>query len=135
MRTLWSGVVVASLLFAVSGSAHAMGVYVTFSVIAWNADGSSALLTRDTSSSATAGTTHDYILVSAADKTPVVFTFSDMQDPDTATEHVDHDACVRAAGALEKVLTAKRFKGVAVKGEHCTAKRDVVVVSADAAKA
>lgn len=134
MRTLVSGCLVASLL-AVSAPAHAMGVYVNFSVIAWNADGSSALLTRDGSSSATAGATHDYILVSASDRTPVVFTFSDTQDPDAATEHVDHDACVKAAGALAKALTAKHFKGVTVKADHCTATRDVVAVSADAAKA
>ena len=125
--------VVAVMVFA--PRADAMGLYVNFDVIAWNADSTSALVTRDTSGSAMAGSSHDYIVVTAGETAPIITKFTDLADPDKSTEHVDKATCVKAAAAFEKVLAAKHFKGVSIKSDQCSsAKRAVVVVSPDAAQ-
>jgi hypothetical protein len=111
-----------------------MGVYIDLDLVAWSDDGSSALVTRTTSSSAGGGVGHDYILVTSGDKHPVVAAISDTQDPDHATEHVDRAACAKAALSLAKAVAAKHFRGVTIHADRCAAKRDVVAVNAEAAR-
>ena len=117
------------MILLVASRAHAMGVYITFNLVAWSSDGSSALLVRDEASSGTVGSSHGYVLVSATDK-PVTYMETDTLDPDKATEKVTPAICKKTGEDLSKALAAKKFKGVDVKAGGCTA-----TVSADVAKA
>jgi hypothetical protein len=135
VRKLLVSVVAALGLMAVATPAQAMGVYVNFDVVAWNDDGTSAIVSRDTSSSGTTGSTHAYILVSAGEPPALVVRFTDLQDPDKQTEHIDRAACTKAAAAFATALGARRFHGVTVTAAACgTAARDVVRIDATAAR-
>jgi hypothetical protein len=120
--------VIATILL-VASSAHAMGVYITHELVAWNDDGTAALISQTTSSSGTAGMTHAYILVSADGSKPLVVSFDDTQDPDATTQHVDEIACGKAVDTLHYALVAHRFSGVNLRKEQCKAARDVVALT------
>jgi hypothetical protein len=108
--------------------AYAMGRYVNLELVAWNADGSAALVVRTVTSSGTVGMTQNYILVAAGAK-PRVFTFDDTQDGDTISQKVDRASCLRAADALSRELVAKRFRA-SIRRAGCNGDRAVVLVPA-----
>ena len=126
MRSL----LLAAAIIAIPSAAHAMGVYVDIHVVAWNADGTAALLTRNSSSSGTVGKTQQFVLVGVGDKAAQGFTFDDTQDPDQPTQQVDAAACAKDAATLTKALAARHFKGVKVRADHCKSDRAVVTVTA-----
>jgi hypothetical protein len=126
--------VIGFLVLLVATPAHAMGTYIDHELVAWSSDGKSVLVHRTTSSSATSGIAERYLLISAGDKSPLTVSFTNTQDPDRATQHVDAAACVKAVDQLEGALAAKKFRGVTLRREQCKTKRDVVVVAADTAR-
>jgi hypothetical protein len=113
--------------------ALAMGYYSDVTLAAWSSDGAAALVTRDTSSSGTAGNTHTYVVVTTSGETE--FTFDDTQDPDKAGQKVSVASCRKQAGELGKALAAGGFKGVRIDADRCAGKRDVVTITADAQRA
>src|SRR3954470_3398851 len=97
MRTLLAA---ALLLAALASRAHAMGVYITVTLVAWNTDGTAALVTRDTSSSGAAGSSHEYLIVTA-DTDPVAFSFDDTTDEaGPASQKITAATCARTADDL-----------------------------------
>ena len=113
-----------------------MGSYSSYELVAWNDDGSSALLIHSGSSSGDAGASQSYILAGAGDKKTLDFELTNTRDPDTAHEKITAAACTKAADALEKALAAHHYKGVALHKDRCsTAKRDVVAIDAATAQA
>jgi hypothetical protein len=130
MRILLASVI---LLLATS-RAYAMGVYTTYSVVAWNSDGSAVLLEREISSSGTAGTSRAYLLFHMGATAPLVASFTDTQDPDHASEKIDQAACEKAADTLGKALDARHFRGVTLDATHCKRDRAVVRVGKDSAQ-
>ena len=120
---------VVAMIVLAANQAHAMGVYINHELVAWNDDGTAALISQTTSSSGTAGMGHVYILVSADGSKPLVVSFDNTMDPDTATQHVDELACGKAVDTLHYALAARRFKGVNLRKEQCKGARDVVAVT------
>jgi hypothetical protein len=118
MHLFTSSIIVATVALA-SANAHAMGRYVNLDLVAWNTDGTAAIVERSETSSGQAGTGHDYLLVVAGEQSPKVFTFTNTLDADTATEHVDAATCVRTAKDLERAIKSKHFSGVTVKSDAC----------------
>jgi hypothetical protein len=108
--------------------AYAMGRYVNLELVAWNADGSAALVVRTETSSGTVGMTQNYILV-AVGAQPRVFTFNDTQDGDTSSQKVDRASCLRAADALSRELVVKRFRA-SIRRAGCNGDRAVVLLPA-----
>src|SRR5436190_933702 len=104
-------------ILLVAAPAHAMGSYINFEVIAWNGDGSAALIERTGSGSATAGTSHVLEIVTAGEKDPFMVSFNDTQDPDKATQHVDAKACRAAVVAMKAALAARKFTGITLRPE------------------
>jgi hypothetical protein len=127
----WPGL---CLILLISSPAHAMGRYVQLGLIAWNADGTAALFTRESSSSGTVGATFEYVLVAAGASEPLVVSFNDTQDGDTRAQKVDQAACIRAAVTLQRALVAKRFRGVVVQQARCRDTRGVVGVLPEASR-
>ncbi len=135
MRNLLFASLLVGGLLAVATPAHAMGVYIVLDVVAWNADGTAALVTRSDSSSAEAGASYDYLIVTTTDKTPASFTFTNTRDPDKTTEHVTAATCGKTATAFTAALAKHKFKGVTAKTNQCkVARREVVVIDKDANK-
>jgi hypothetical protein len=114
--------------------ASAMGGYVTLQLIAWSSDGNAALLTRDSRSSGTVGSTHEYLLVTARSATPLVISFDDTQDVETRAQKIDPATCVRSAEALQRALLAARFRGVMVQPARCRDTRAVVSLLPEAGR-
>jgi hypothetical protein len=108
--------------------AYAMGRYVNLELVAWNGDGSAALVVRTETSSGTVGMTQNYILVAAGAK-PRVFTFNDTQDGDTISQKVDRASCLRDADALSRELVAKHFRA-SIRRAGCNGDRAVVMLPA-----
>lgn len=127
-------VLAALALVAIPTSAHAMGGYTTLAVVAWSDDGNAVLLTRDSSSSGTVGSTHSYLLIGTGDTAPAVFTFDDTQDPDTAAQKVDVGTCQDDADKLRASLADKGFRGVKIRSDRCKRDRAVVSISKAASK-
>jgi hypothetical protein len=127
-------VLAALALVAIPTSAHAMGGYTSLAVVAWSDDGSAVLLTHDSSSSGTVGSTHSYLLIGAGDTAPAAFTFDDTQDPDTVSQKVDVATCQDDADRLRNALADKGFRGVKIRTDHCKSDRAVVSISRAASK-
>jgi hypothetical protein len=126
MRT-W--LLTASLLVATASNAHAMGAYSVLGISAWSTDGAAALLTRDSSSSGTVGTSHDYLLVDATGQV-TLFAFTRTQDPATRHEQVSEAQCEKEVSALRAALKTHKLAGITLDPAQCkTEARDVVTVS------
>jgi hypothetical protein len=122
-------------LVTIPASAHAMGYYEDLTIVAWSSDGRAVLVTRDESSSATAGARREYVVVGIDHPTPVVVAFDDTTDEDTATQHIDVATCQKNARILKKALAANHFRGVAIHAGQCKGARAVVAISKAAADA
>jgi hypothetical protein len=121
--------VVFAMILLGATRAHAMGVYIDHVLVAWNDDGTAALISQTSSSSGTEGTARSYILVSADGAKPLVVSFDNTRDADTATQHVDEIACGKAVDTLHYALAAYHFRGVNLRKEQCKAARDVVALT------
>jgi hypothetical protein len=134
---LASATVAAAVALADPSPAHAMGSYISYTLVAWSDDGASALLTEWHASSATAGSSVTYVLVGAADgaATPARYAFDNTVDPDHAKQRITAAECGKAAASLASDLTAHHFKGVAVRKDRCTDAGRATVVTIDATAA
>jgi hypothetical protein len=111
-----------------SAPAHAMGADVSVDLVAWNADGSAALVRRTTLWDGQRQS--KYVIV--ADAEPVSAMFDDGRD---TTQNVDDAGCIKAAGALTRALAADQFRGVTVHADRCAgARASIVAVDPDVAR-
>jgi hypothetical protein len=114
MRSLFVAV-----LLLVAAPAHAMGTDVSFGLIAWNADGTSALLSRSTSWDRE--TTDGFVVISTGEKAPEVFDVSHVDSANGAqTQLVDKAACAKALSGLQSALSKHGFTAdVSVRKAGC----------------
>jgi hypothetical protein len=119
--------IVAAVVLAVPAAAHAMGSDVMIDLVAWNGDGSAALLRRATSRDGDHSTT--FVVVSADTTEPFEAAISaTMREPGVDVEQLEAAACETAAGELQRTLAAHHFGTVAVRPGRCrTRRRDEVV--------
>jgi hypothetical protein len=122
------------IVVAAAGSAHAMGTDETYDVVAWNGDGSAALLHANTNRDG--DTTDGYVVVDA--KGPISVGVSQTTWQDSAHPHaqgVDTATCKTNLATLKKALDDRGFAGVTVKAASCTAdRRDDAVAVTDKVK-
>jgi hypothetical protein len=130
MRSL---VLAVSMVAALATRASAMGSYVQYGVVAWNADGTAALMTETSSSSGTEGSGFRFIVVGARDAAPYTTSFDDTQNPDDRHQKIDVRTCIANAAALKRTLATHRFRGVTVRASHCKTDREVVAIDLKAA--
>ena len=126
------------MLMLLTSHAHAMGSDVQLELVAWNGDGSSALLLQRVHAAETVGDTANYVVVTVKEPKPLMVPFSDTthERREPAKQGVDLDTCVNAMGTLKKALEAKNFRGVTVVADRCkSAERNVVSVTTEAGTA
>jgi hypothetical protein len=92
---------IAATIMFLATTAHAMGSYINFKVVAWSRDGKSALVTRSATSSGRDGMLVDYIVITAG-HAPLVFTTEATRDYDEP--HVETALALRR---LERVVKAR----------------------------
>src|SRR5215510_8522194 len=91
-----------------SQPADAMGLDITFDLVAWNGDGSSALLLRDAGDAEGNADVH-YVVVSATgERFEVEISTSVTGDP----QGTDRASCTKALRDLKRALEADHFDGV-----------------------
>jgi hypothetical protein len=117
------------VLVAAPTPARAMGRYIDYDVVAWNDDGTAALLSRIESSSGTVGVSRRYVLTGVGDRAPLVVSFDNTLDPDVDSQKIDRATCVRDALRLSSALATRRFRGVGVRADRCRTDRAVVAPS------
>lgn len=126
MKTLG---LVLGLLAASTGTAAAMGSDVSVDLVAWNRDGSAAVLATHTFRDGDRSTRYSIVAVGAK---PVEAAVSQTtRDSGRDDEQIGLAACKQATAQLAAALTAHHFDGVVAKSARCSdAKRDIVVVTA-----
>ena len=78
-----------------------MGSYEQFELVAWSRDGRSALVVSTHTSSGTVGSHQTYTLLATSGEART-FTFTNTEDVDTPTEHVDRATCEATARAAQR---------------------------------
>lgn len=129
-------IVILALLVAAAGPAHAMGSDVSYDLVAWNQDGSSALLRRTASSEGDASVS--YVLATVDDDPRLDVVVSQTERASRA-QQVDRATCTESLRDLARALAAHHFRGVTVHPARCrhADRRGAVVVRdavADAAE-
>lgn len=116
---------VALLLLGSTGPALAMGTDVSIDLVAWNADGTAALL--HTSTSFDGDTTDLYSVVGVGDKPELAVQIAGSS---SHVQTVDLTECAKAMAALAKSIAAHKFAGVTLRPDRCGVdKRDDAVTT------
>lgn len=121
------GVVVVAIVLAIGGSrAHAMGSDVAYALVAWNHDGTAALLRRTTANDGDHGTS--YVMIAVGVNEPIEAQVSmTTRAAGRDDEVLDAADCAQAAERLQAILAAQRFVGVRVDPDACRRGRARVV--------
>jgi hypothetical protein len=116
--------VIAPLLLA-AATAHAMGTDVSTQLIAWNADGSVALLATATNRDGDKSTS--YALLSATDPLLTAAISRTVRANSMDNEAISVADCTAAAHQLARALDAAKFAGVTVHADACKGDRRKVL--------
>ncbi|HEX4451719.1 MAG TPA: hypothetical protein VH143_12660 [Kofleriaceae bacterium] len=125
--------IIASVMLAATGAAHAGRRTTTFDLVGWSADGKSAMFTRTVEDSDKMGRVFGYVIVTASESKPVEITtlntLAEQPNQDASNDRVDAAACNKLGGTLAKVIATKKFKGLMFEKNECTGTMRTVVHS------
>jgi hypothetical protein len=127
--------VIVLAMLAAAGRANAMGADRYRELIAWNNDGSAALVEQRIVQNVSLDRSRQYIIVAAGVK-PIEIEISriDHGSQSKDVETIDAAACAKALKRLGSALAANHFDGVATSADRCKdADRNVVHVTATVA--
>ena len=125
----WS---LAVLLLLISPAAHAMGTNVSVTLVAWNTDGSAALLARHTNND---GDTSDEYVIAGVDTATRAFVSVRLYGGNTggSTQEIDRVSCLDAIQGLQTALSRRAFRDVWIHADRCRQRDRGGIVTAGAA--
>ncbi len=118
-------VLAGSAVLAMSSSAHAMGSDWTADLLAWNTDGSAALIEKQTFRDGDRSTS--FAVVVAGAKAVDLAISSTLREDSKDVEQIAVADCVKAAKQLATAVSSNRVAGITVDADQCKSDRRKVV--------